>query len=545
MGRDAVRLTDTEKRLVCGDSSTEGWREVPLNQAEYFLAPILQKRGYHNPVFTITERTLTVDAGDKTRVRSLRVDGLPVSIDPSKLRKIRGQTLTPKQLDRTKAALLDALQNRGYACPTIELSADGTSGVVDASVIPGPLHTIETIRPAALRYVDPRVLRRYEAFQRGRPFDMRLLSLSSQRMVAEALFSSAYYDVNCDSGTLNIEQRVVEGKPRLYRLGVGFDSEGYAIGRAHWRNARLDSNASSLEGALFASYREQSGRTAIRYFVSPDSRLHLRPQASARRRDELQFESTEAEAAVLPATSWESQKARLDFAGGPAVRHVHTARGLGPADDTFLALRTLTDLTDHYFEYFAGEPRSGWRMTLSSLSRVADAYSALTVHQVSWQGEMLWNLGAYEPPLLVLGSRAWAASTFASGSELDLKRLTPDMRFFLGGDANLRGAAREELPGTGSGFLSVAYSGLELRLVDVLAYGLQPLLFVDGAMGGVTGFHLDPDVYWSPGLGMRWRFPFGSARATVARGIVWHRNTTTIPLYRPHWQFFFGLGREF
>ncbi len=125
------------------------------------------------------------------------------------------------------------------------------------------------------------------------------------------------------------------------------------------------------------------------------------------------------------------------------------------------------------------------------------------------------------------------------------RNLAPDMRFFLGGDSNMRGIALNGLPTDQNGFLTVAYDGLELRLADALPYGLQPLLFLDAAMAGRADVHLDPDVYWSPGAGLRWKLPVGSIRGTVARGLVWHRDSTAPPLYPPHWQLFLSFGEEF
>ena len=48
-------MTDPEVKLLCGDPKIEGWRTIPLNQAEYFMRAFLQQRGYHAPRF--------VDAG--------------------------------------------------------------------------------------------------------------------------------------------------------------------------------------------------------------------------------------------------------------------------------------------------------------------------------------------------------------------------------------------------------------------------------------------------------------------------------------------------
>jgi len=545
VGSDTVHLTDVERKLVCGDEATEGWRNVPGNQARYFLESFLQQRGYQDPRFQDDQATLKVDPGPRSTIRSLTVSGLPGSIDISKRRGFKGQPMTPKELDAIKTVLLDELQSRGYACPGIEIAADSQTGEVSAEVAPGRVYAIDAVAPAGLADVDPAIFNRYEAFQHGGRFDARLLTLTAQRTLTDALFVSAHYDVGCSTEGLKITQKVVEGRHHLIRIGVGFDSEDYAIGKAVWKDSRLGKRTSSIEGSLVASYREQSADVFARAYFYPGSRMHLRPRAVLKRQNEPHFENTNAEASVLPETSWDFESWRLDLAAGPAVDYVNTVRGAGPGKDTFLVLRTQLDLVDHLFEYYAAEPRSGWRASVESASRFAGAYSALAAQHISVSGEMLWNLGNYIPPLVVIGTRFWAGTTLVSDRAAALQALTPDMRFYLGGDANLRGAARGELPGDDVGCLTAVYDGVEVRMGDVLAHGLEPLLFVDAAMAGRADLHLDRDVYWSPGAGLRWRLPVGSIRLTAARGLVSRRAADTSPRYRPHWQFFFSFGKEF
>jgi translocation and assembly module TamA len=540
-----IRLTDPELKLLCGDPKTEGWKTIPLNEAEYFMRAFLQQRGYHSPRFAVARGTLQVDVGPKTRVAGLEVKGFPPGVDASKLRKIEGKDLTPQELDSVKSALVGLLQQHGYPCPEIELSADGQSGSVSARAAPGAPGVIGRIVPARLEMVDPRVFNRYEAFNYGQPFDMRLLSLTSERTVSDALFVSAYYDVSCSTAGMTITQRVVEGKPRLYQLGAGFDTEGYAIGKAQWQKSRIGWRDSTLEGSLYASFREETAEASMHLYADPATRLYLMPQVIFDREDQVQYQYVTEQASVQPGTSWENERLRADLLAGPLEEHITTVRGVGPANDTFFALHTKWTLTDHLYEYYASDPRLGWRATVETLSRVAGADSILTAHRLTVQGEALWDVGGYDPPALVFGTRYWLGTTYVTDLASAQQNLGPEMRFFLGGDANLRGVALNGLPSDQNGFLTVAYDGLELRMGDVLPYGLQPLLFLDAAMAGRADVHLDPDVYWSPGAGLRWKLPVGSLRGTVARGMVWHRDETAPPLYPPHWQLFLSFGEEF
>jgi len=543
-GEEKIALSPMEERLVCGDAATEGWERVPFNQAERLLRAFLQQRGYQEPVFTPGLDVLTVDPGVKTIVKAFTVAGLPPGVDPGKLRRIKGETLTPGLLDAAKAALQGALQQRGYACPAVELRGNGTTGEVSAEVLPGGVHTFGHISSGRTAGVGAGIFRRYEAFKRGQRFDSRLLELTARRTMSDSLFMNAYFEVSCSTAGLAIAERVVAGKPQLYRLGFGFDTEGLLIGRAQWQNSRIGARGNSMRATLYASYVEQSAVWYLRHFTGPVSRFYLMPKLSFSRRNEEQSEALGAELALLPGFSWDSRRLRGEFSAGPALEYVDTVRGLGP-DSTYAAFETRLELRDHLFEYYAGDPRAGWRLAFDSQSRVAGLYSEITAHRLGVQGEQIWNLGGYEPPLLVLATRYQGRTTLVKDSLAAAGDLALDMRYFLGGDGDLRGAGRAAVPGDSAGLLTTVYDGVELRLGDVLAYGLQPLVFVDAAMGGRRSLRLDPNVYWSPGFGVRWKSPVGSVRATLARGLVWRRDPAAEVLMEPQWRFFLSLGKEF
>ncbi|HAF94790.1 MAG: hypothetical protein A2X34_10780 [Elusimicrobia bacterium GWC2_51_8] len=544
-GKAKIALNDMEIRLVCGDPHTEGWGQIPFNQAERFLRAFLQQRGYQEPRFYPGRDILMVDPGGKIRVESFIVTGLPPEINPRKLRKIKGQFLTPKLLDTAKGALLGSLRNRGYACPVIEMRGNGTTGEVLAEVKSGGLYHFDHINAQKTADVAPKIFYRYEAFKRGQRFDSRLLDLTAQRTMADSLFLNTYFDVSCSTGGMAITERIVPGKPQLYKLGIGFDTEGLFIGKAQWKDSRIEARGHSMEALIYASFREQSAIADFRYFMGPASRLYLMPKLTLTRQNEPQYESIRSEFALLPALSWDNRSLRGEFSAGPALEYVNTIRGLGPAKDGYVAFQTRLELRHHLFEYYAGEPRTGWRVTFKSQSQVAGLVSSITAHRLGLQGEHLWNLGGYDPPLLVLATRYLGQTTLVKNALLSAGKLPLDMRFFMGGDSNLRGAELNDVPADSAGLLTTIYDGVELRLGDVLPYGVQPLIFVDALMAGRSSFQLDPNVYWSPGLGLRWNSPIGSLRTTLARGIVWRRDPSAEVLLIPRWQFFLSLGKEF
>lgn len=537
-----VALTEAEKRLVCGDPESEAWREVPVGQAQRFLRAFLQNRGYHEPVFQLSPSSMTVKVGPKSEVKQFTARGLPEGIDPGKRRGIVGEVLTPKLLDEARNALVQELQYRGYACPEVLMSADPRSGQVLAEVQPGEVHVVRETLDPKLDDIAQSVFRRFEAFNRGEPLDARLLVVTSDRIVREALFMSAYYDIECGTGPPKITLRVVPAEPQLLRAGVGVDTEAGAVFRGQWKHALIGKRASSAQTTLQASFREQSLESLLQLYFSPSERLHLQPRVFAAHEDEARYRAARGAVSLSPSTSWDWQSFGIETLTGPSLEHVRTFRGLGPQDDSFLVWRTRTDFLSHLYERYVRDPRTGWTARLETDSRVAGLYSDVTMHHVRARGQRLWNVGRYEPPLFVAGVRAEAATTFVD--DANVGRLPPTYLIFIGGDADFRGAGRKQLPGDEIGFLSTAYAGLELRLGDWLPRRLQPFVFLDAAMGGRQRFELEPDVYYAPGAGLRWASPFGSLRFTLARGLTWRRGSAAAPP-TPRWQFFFSLGREF
>ncbi len=539
-----VAMTAVERRLVCGDSDSEAWKEVPWAQAQRFLTAFYQQRGYLYPAFEVKEGRLVADPGAITTVKRLEGSGLPPGVDLSKKRRIVGAPMTPATLDKAKAATTDELLNRGYACPRVEMSADARTGAVLADFPGGVVSLADPIEEPTIDGIDSGIFRRFEAFERDKPLNQSLMTITSNRVVSEALFLSSSYEVTCGTGGVRIVHRVTSGPPRIIRIGVGIDTEGFARFRARWAHSRIGWRASTAEATLFASKREQSLDARMHLYASPSSRGFLLPSAVAARSDEPRFETLTSVVSVGPGFTWDNQDLHVEVTAGPALEYADTRRGIGPVNSWFQTFNTRIDATSHEYERFQREPRAGFRADMETASRVSQLNSSLTAHRVRLGSENLWNVGGFEPPLAVLGARGWIGTTVVGDDrETALRELPPAMRFFIGGDADFRGVGPGEL-GDESGFLTGVYQGFELRAGDVLPYKLQPLVFFDAAMAGRSSLHFDRDVYYAPGFGTRWSTFIGAFRVTLARSFIWRREPATAP-GRPHWQFFFSYGREF
>jgi translocation and assembly module TamA len=538
-----IDLTEVEKRLVCGNDQSEGWKNVPLNEARYFMKAFLQRRGYHYPRFEAQGDLLTVHVGTQTHISKIVGRGLGELYDFGKKRLIVGKPLTPEEMDLLKSDVMSRLEEQGYACPKLAVDGDARTGVVTVSGDPGVFYNLTYIQTPPVAGLDPGIFNRFQAHQYGEPLDVRLLNLTSERITQEALFQSAYYELQCSTAGLHVAQRIVEAKPHMVTLDFGVDTEGYARGRAQWRNSRIGYRASSAEATLFASYREISFDALMHYYLRPEDRINLEPTFLAQRSNEVQYETVEQQAGVAPNWTWDNESLHLDVQGGPVFEYFNTLRGLGPVNDTFFAFKTKMTVMSHMFEYYQRDPRMGWQLGFESSSREAGAYSSITAQRLRLYSQKLWNVGDFNPPLFVVATRGWAGVIAADQTQA-FNQLPPTERFYLGGDADVRGAGRQQLPGDGLGFLTAGYQGVELRINDVLPYKIQPLIFGDAAMAGRRSWHMDRDIYYSPGLGARWASPFGAVRFTAARGMV-ARASPENPTSLPRWQYFATFGTEF
>jgi translocation and assembly module TamA len=181
---------------------------------------------------------------------------------------------------------------------------------------------------------------------------------------------------------------------------------------------------------------------------------------------------------------------------------------------------------------------------LETSSRINGFLSDLNAHYFLLDAQSNWNLGRFDPPFMVLSWRGFAGTTLASDGTIASDIIPVSMRFYIGGDADIRGFSRKELPFHGRGFYTALYNGIELRAGDVLPLGIQPFILLDVAKGGDESFHLAGELYWSPGFGVRWKSPFGVVRASLAHGFIENGAEEQDP-EDEHWQFFASFGQEF
>jgi translocation and assembly module TamA len=545
------KLSKDEIRLVCGDSgagdaSSVAWANISPAQAKLELKAMFQTRGYHKAQFTLRQTDLLVDLGKSTIISNIHLTGAPGELDINRKREIRGEKLTPKKLDELQEWVSYELKHRGYPCPQVDVAADLNSGEILVTIDRGYKLNISQITEDPVGDLHPKVLRRYDAFHLDDLFDIWNVTLTERRAMEDDLVLGTHFSEKCFPSGVTLHQSVQPGLPRLFRIGVGFDTEQGPLFKVSSHYSRLNQRGSSLESSLSTSFLIQDFKAAFNWYVLKDpSRFFLKPNVEVKRDKESKFTTFQTIAGILPAVNWDDTYNRWSATLGPSYETDQTLSGVGPAYSQNLFLKESLLLTSHDYEYFEESPQRGYKIEVDSGFSNQSIISNVTATQLSANAETLFNIGKFSPPVLILGLRGGYGTTLTPNQSSDLTALPISFRYFLGGTQNLRGFSRTELSSNGGlGSMTEAYLGFESRFTAVLPWGLQPFLFTDAGALGMSPNTLDWPLYWSPGVGIRWASPIGAIRVEAAHGFL-DSPVVALDSDRSHWQFYLSYGEEF
>ncbi len=543
-----LKLNNNENALVCGSGSgTDAWVTIPLPQSQLHLQSILQNLGYLHPRFERIGNQLRVWQGERNTITALQTEGADGILNPAKKRKIVGAPLMPEKLNEVEAWANLGMRSQGYACPKLTVEAHAWDGSVLAKSDMGSVKKTSQIQLGDLEGLDPKMMDRYQPFELGENFDIRETQIFTSRLLSDGLFQSAYFVVDCvgDEARLKLETSI--GKPKIIRFGLGASTEQFPFADLSLKNARLDNQASSFTLTLHASPIQQSltGDSEL-YFFPGWQRTFAAPRFEVKHEVEAAFTADTFKAGADIGRAWDQGGVRWKLRGGPSLNQNKTLRGFGPADVTYTSLESSLTAMSHLYEVFTRDQYEGWSSGFFFRGQRKGVGSDVNVNRSEFDTKYLWNIGAYAPPLLVLGAKLNAIAVDADEINAPENRnlLPREYRISLGGDENLRGFARRSLNNQELGYLTSLYLGLELRLVEELPYHLQPFLLYDSAQLGNRRFTLDNPYFASEGLGLRWPSPFGTLRASAARGRIYHGDTSTDGLAEK-WIYFVSFGQEF
>ncbi len=539
-----IRFSINEKRLICGDKNVEAWTDIPVSQAQMNITTFLQERGYFFPQFHPGENGLLTETGQQTLISEVTVDGEPPEfIQIHKRRNVKGEVLTPKKMSDLEEWARNELKSKGYPCPEVTTRAYPHTGKLTLVLHPGPFQKVANIIEEPIEELNENVLRRYDAFDPYKTYDVRKVNLTATRTQDDGVVQSTHFTATCQSEGVTLTQKSIPGKPRLVVVGFGASTEEYGIAKASWKHARLGKMGSTLDVGAYGSFRKQEVNVESKwYFLNTPSRWFLNPLLSIRREDEPQYEFVSGDFRLTPAFTWDNQNIGLKGFFGPSINYTRIFDG-GPEELThFLSLKAQVDLMSHDYEYYLTDPRQGYTVSFATNLTHSSIFSDATAQQLNITGEALWNIGGYDPSLLILGIRGGLGTTVTERNSSNFLKLPPSFFYFLGGSSNLRGFDRQEIPGSATGALTVAFLGFEGRVGHVLPFNIEPIFFGDVGAVGNTPFDFDTPLYISPGAGLRWLSPIGVLRTTVSHGLVIGTSTRSDI---SHWQFYFSFGEEF
>lgn len=541
-------LNSNEKVLVCGSpKGSAAWKDVPLSQVEYQLGVFLQNDGYLNPRFERKASEVWVWTGPRLKIERLTLEGQAPGLDLTRLRRVVGYPLTSDRLDEITAWATTELKSVGFPCPKVEVKAQAWNGTVVVQVESGAVARIRKLEWKGSGELDPRIITRYAAFSIGDVYDIRETQLTTNRMYADGLFEMILMQPTCDGSAVDLTLKSSVGAPRLLKFGFGGSTEEWPFVDLTYRNSRLDRRASSFYTVAHASPLNQSVNVGSElYPFSWQPALFWGPRFRVSRESEREFEVNSARLGVDVGRYLDFLSSRFYGRGGPTFNYVDTVRGVGPDKTAYLNWEASLDAATHAYELNVRDQYVGTTARFEYHGQRDRIGSEINVDRYDVNFKHLWNILGTSPPLFVAAFRLSGVAVSASPIDLSERRglLPTDYRIFWGGDRNLRGFSRQQLNNRGLGYLTGLYGGLELRLIEVLPYRLEPFLLSDIAALGERRWTLDEELFSSWGGGLRWASPVGTLRVSAAKGEIANRSPSSVE-YTREWVYFFSFGQEF
>jgi len=539
-----LELNSNELLLVCGDPSKQSWQDIPFSQSEYHLKTFIEARGYYQPKFQFKDNQLHVDPGPRLLVTSVDYFGAPEHFRDVRIRKILGQPLDTELLNYVDSSTVQRLKSMGYACPTLRVSAIKETGAVHVKIVPGPLYQFGKARGQAPG-LHPDTLRRFDAFAPGDPFRYEWMKLTEERAENDGIVMNSQLTYKCPQEAANLELRhiLIGGDKHLVAVGAGASSEEFPIAQISWKIVRMDENGSNGLITLYGSNRSQ--RLKATYFYFPSSlvpRLHLDPNVSLERRTEANFVSSELGLTTPISYQWDFSDSALRVSSGPSLRRSLFEKGTDTLSVTFISFVAHIGWFNHSYELYRNDPQAGSSVEFN-IEFLRDTEFAMLGTLLGVTGVHLLKINSVFPAQWILGFRYGANTTFVPNAPSASERLPAQYLHALGGDQNIRGFGRNELYSTGTGVHTAAFGSVEVRYAKTLTFGIEPFAFFDFGALGEAPVSIDPRLYYSPGFGVRWQFPIGVVRATMAHGFLLPKTEDLIN--QEHFQLFLGFGQEF
>ena len=461
-----------------------------------------------------------VDPGAPVRVAFLKIELQGPGAEDEKLKEALHQfplkdndILRQDFYEEGKKVLQDAARELGY------LAADFSTHVIQLSLAENSanLHLILETGPryyfGEVTFVPPLTypesfLRRYLAFRTGRPFSPQRLARTQLNFNNADRFSEVTIEADRDEARdfqVPVRIRLTPSKPKRFRFGAGYETDNGLGMLVRYHDLNFNRWGHEAEAELRISERLQG--LAFDYILPGTQNLDNKTIFKLGYKREIT----------------DTYDTRSLFSTGEYVRRIGRGRLLSGylqflQEDFSVAgqdgLATLLIPGARFWERRYDDPvrpTRGYRYSLEARGSTPFLGSDGSFLQLIPQGDAMVPLGNGFSLLL----RGQAGVTLQNEP---LQSLPPSLRFFAGGDNNLRGYSYQSLgPKNPSGKVvggkNLLVGTLEFEKAFYPSWGLAAFYDAGNAFDDFSQFQLKQDA----GLGLRIYTPVGPIRLDLAR----------------------------
>ena len=407
---------------------------------------------------------------------------------------------------------------------------------------PGPKMRFGAATVSGLERLDPAYVERRFRWRPGEVYDVREVEETRRALVDTGLFSAVKIEPvsdPADPGQVAMRVEAVERAHRTIGVGAAYNTSEGVFARLFWENRNLFGQAEYLHASIEAGTQKLGVAGTFRRpdFLAIDQDLVVRAEVA--RENPVAYDSRYARLSVglerrfLPG---------LTVGGAVSVEkaNVDQKANIAPVPSTErsqhyaligLPLFAKLDRSDDLLN-----PTSGYRLQGNLVPYQSFSGPDLTFVNERVAGSVYRRLG---------GSDRYIVAAFAAVSSIQgasLPELPADKRIYAGGGGSVRAygyqmAGPLDANNNPIGGRSSLELSLEARIKITQTIGIVPF-FDAGSYYTNPVPQLDKQIFYGPGLGLRYYTPFGPVRLDVATPL--RRRSADSPV-----QVYISLGQAF
>jgi translocation and assembly module TamA len=498
--------------------------------------------------------TVTDAPGPLYRVQSVEVLGpagqpldVPRDPDAPPLPLRPGDPARTEPVIATETALLAALGHAGYpfakqADRRVVVDHGTRTMAVTYTLDPGRRMRFGGASVSGLDRLDPGYVERRFQWRAGEAYDNREVAETRRLLIESGLFSTVRIEPApdpADPGRVVMQVEAIERAHRTIGVGLAYNTSEGAGARLFWENRNLFGGAEHLRLSLDAGQQKLGGRADFRRpdFLATDQDL-IATAVIANETPEA-YQSRHARFSVGIERRFRPD---LTFGAGVSVEkaNVEQEAEVGPSPATErtqrysligLPLLLKLDRSDDLLN-----PTRGYRTQLSLVPYQSFAGSDLTFVSARISASAYQRFDDSDRYVIA----AFAAVSTIHGASL--AELPADKRVYAGGGGSVRAygyqmAGPLDADDNPIGGRSSLELSLEARIKITDTIGIVPF-FDAGSFYRTSLPQLGDEIFYGPGLGLRYYTPFGPLRLDVATPL--RRRGADSPV-----QVYISLGQAF